>query len=228
MQNNKQSEDAEHFSLPIIVTSIIDWSAPCELSEFIKGDISEGLFLRLAEGKPRAYFWLFKQVVAILWHFSPSTQKGSIMFIFSFTIISAVVLMTFWMAGPVSMFFNVPSLIIVVIPAVLAPFLAFIKNDIYCAFKALIDSNMPAENVAKYQRVFEIIGKVAMLMGWFGVISGAIAIASNVKVDTFAQVFGPAFAVMSLTLLYALIIKVFCFFAILRIGSFKLEASATS
>lgn len=99
------------------------------------------------------------------------------------------------------------------------------KAHVTGAFKALVNSNSPIDNLDNYKTVFEIVGKVSMLMGWFGVISGAISMASNIEPEVFANVFGPAFAVMSLTLLYALIVKVFCYFAILRINSFNLSAA---
>lgn len=175
MEDNDTGSNSQDYIMPASVSSLIDWCVPFELREVIKGDVSEGLFNRLTHTKLAAYVWLFKQVIAILWHFSPTTQRGSMMFIFSFLVVSSIIMMTFWLGSPPSMYFNL------------------------------------------IQKTFQVIEKVAIMMGWFGVISGAIAIASNVEPEVFPRVFGPAFAVMSLTLLYALIVKVFCYLAILRL-----------
>lgn len=215
------TSNPECFKMPNYIVSMIDWCVPFDLQETIKGDIAEGLFNRLTKDKLSAYIWLYRQVIAIFWHFSPSTQRGSLMFMFSSILVSGIILMTFWLGGSLKMFFDLPSLIIVMVPALIAPFLTLSKKEVVDAFKALFDSNTLPSNAETCQKVFQIMDKVAMLMGWFGVISGAIAIAGNVNAESFAQVFGPAFAVMALTLLYALIIKVFCYFAILRVNSFK-------
>lgn len=225
--NSKGSPRENHgCQLPSQVNSIIDWSVPYELQDVIKGDLSESFCNKLNSSDVASYFWLYKQAILILCYFSTNTQRGSLMFILSFLVIWGVILMTFWLGGPISMFFNLPSLIIVLVPALIAPFMLLKKNHVIGAFKALIDSNSSINDIDSYKHVFEIVGKTSMLMGWFGVISGAISIGSNIKPETFASVFGPAFAVMSLTLLYALIIKVFCYFAVLRINSFNSTAAA--
>lgn len=226
MNDKASRKENNEFGIPSHVNSIIDWSVPHELQEVIKGDLSEGFCNKLNSSKLPSYFWLYKQAILIFWHFSPNTQRGSLMFILSFLVISGIILMTFWLGGPLSMFFNLPSLIIVLVPALLAPFMVLKKNNVIGAFKALFDSNSTISDLDNYRHVFEIVSKVSMLMGWFGVISGAISIGSNMEPETFADVFGPAFAVMSLTLLYALIVKVFCYFAVLRINSFNLSSPA--
>jgi len=215
------ASNPECFKMPDYIVSMIDWCVPFDLQEAIKGDITEGLFNRLTKDKLSAYIWLCRQIITIFWHFSPSTQKGSFMFMFISILVSGIIFMTFWLGGSLQMFFDLPSLIIVMVPALVAPFLTLSKKEIVDAFKALFDSNTPPDNADTYQKVFEIMDKVAMLMGCFGVISGAITIAGTVNADDFGQIFGPAFAVMALTLLYSLIIKVFCYFAILRINSFR-------
>lgn len=202
------------------INSIINWSVPEEFSDAIKGDICEN-FKPISENKIVSLFWLAKQTISIIWHFSPSTQRGSMMFIFSFFILTSIIAMTFILSGSATLFFNFPSIIIVLVPALVAPFVTLKKQIVLGAFKALVDSRVSIKNVNEYKKVYEIIDKVAMLMGWFGAVSGAVAIATNVEPESFANVFGPAFAVMVLTLLYAMMIKVFCYFAILRLNSFQ-------
>lgn len=74
------------FQLPWLVNLIIDWSVPNDLREVIEGDLSEGFYNKLDESTLSTYFWLYKQAILIFWYFSPTTQRGSIMFIFSFLV----------------------------------------------------------------------------------------------------------------------------------------------
>lgn len=58
-----------------------------------------------------------------------------------------------------------------------------------------------------------LFGNLNMLMGWIGVIIGAIAIGSAVNGENISQLFAPAFAVCALTLFYALLLKALCYAA---------------
>ena len=63
------------------------------------------------------------------------------------------------------------------------------------------------------RRVFNLLGNIALLLGFFTTLIGAVAIASNTGPAEFTQVIGPAVGVSLLTLLYALAIKVVCYAA---------------
>lgn len=135
------------------------------------------------------------------------------MFLLSLLIFLIVVVMAFLLAGDYAMFVNVPSLIIVIPPAVIFAAAA-------TSFKALKDglSVMTNDHVTlgkvellTSKRAYITLGNTAMLTGWLGVVIGIVAIASNVEPEVFKDVIGPATAVCMLTLLYALLLKVPCY-----------------
>ena len=213
--------DKKSKSLSYVCDKILRWSLSKDLYVPISGDCIEGFETRQVRNRVAAKLWLYKQVLLILWHHLPTTQKGSLMFIISSLIVTVIIIMTFWLGGEFSIYINLPSLLIVAVPAILAPFIIAGKASVGNAFKMLVDSTLlnDCDTPSRYVEVFDVISKTAMLMGWFGIVSGAIAIASNVEAGSFTTVIGPAFAVLCITLLYALIIKMFCYLAKLRILS---------
>jgi chemotaxis protein MotA len=203
-----------------ITNHILKWSLPQDLHEPIYGDVHEQFHFINRQSALKAYFWLILQTCSVLWHFSHSTQRGTFMFLISIFSIIAIVLMTFWLGGELSMYFDVPSILIVCLPAILVSLMAVGKETFMSSFKLLLNTHLlnEIEETDEHVKTFEVMGKTAMLMGWFGIVTGAIAIASNIKAEMFASVFGPAFAVMCLTLLYSLMMKTFCYVAVLRLS----------
>ena len=143
------------------------------------------------------------------------------MFAILIVIISAIMLMTFKLGGHLTFFYNVPSLVIVLVPALIAPFLVGSKHDVLKAWIALFnrESLVNCKNPKQYIEMFDAMGKTAMMMGWFGVVSGAVSVGSNVEPSEFPKVVGPIFAVLILTLLYGVMVKIFCHFACLHFSS---------
>ena len=202
-----------------ISNHILKWSLPQDLHEPIYGDLHEQFHIINRHSALKAYVWLILQTCSVLWHFSYSTQRGTFMFLISIFSIIAIVLMTFWLGGELSMYFDIPSILIVCLPAILVSLMAVGKETFMSSFKLLLSTHLlnELEETNEHVKTFEVMGKTAMLMGWFGIVTGAIAIASNISAEMFASVFGPAFAVMCLTLLYSLMMKTFCYVAILRL-----------
>jgi hypothetical protein len=108
---------------------------------------------------------------------------------------------------------NVPSLLIVIPPAVFLTLACSSKKSVQNAFIVMLSERLDFEKIelVTAKQVFNTFGNMNMLMGWIGVIIGAIAMASNIETEVFSQVFGPAFAVCLLTLFYALLIKTLCY-----------------
>lgn len=203
-----------------ISNHILKWSLPNDLHEPIYGDLHEQFHIINKQSAFKACLWLIQQICSVLWHFSHSTQRGTYMFLISIFSIIAIVLMTFWLGGELSMYFDIPSILIVCLPAILVSLMAVGKETFMSSFKLLLNTHLlnEREETGEHVKTFEVMGKTAMLMGWFGIVTGAIAIASNITAEMFASVFGPAFAVMCLTLLYSLMMKTFCYVAVLRLA----------
>ena len=148
------------------------------------------------------------------------------MFILSLFGFLSIVFMTFSLGGGLPLFFNFPSIIIVFIPALLAGFISVGRDQFVKSLSLLVDSHklskckVPEKSI----RFFDVVGNMAMLMGWFGVISGAASMAASIEPEIFHQVIGPATSVCLLTLLYAVIVKGICYLAKQRILSCSLDA----
>lgn len=142
------------------------------------------------------------------------------MFLIAFFVMSSVVIMAMWLGGELSQFFNIPSLIIVLPPALLFARASVNATVFKQAFRCLIDSKLKQSlsTTQPHAKMFNVMGNTAMLMGWFGVVAGAIAMASNIEPEIFKDVIGPATAVCLLTLLYALVIKAACYVAELSLS----------
>ena len=200
---------------PSLAMRIVQWAVPDELQEPIAGDLLEEYYDRYQRGKPSATLWLYRQCFSTVTHFAFKTQRGSLMFLIALLVLSSVVLMALWLSGELSQFVNIPSLIIVVPPALLFARASVSAEVFKQAFKCLVDSKYKTslESTKPHAKMFNVMGNSAMLMGWFGVVAGAIAMASNIEPEIFKDVIGPATAVCLLTLMYALIMKAFCYVA---------------
>lgn len=103
-----------------------------------------------------------------------------------------------------------PTLILVVVPPAILLTLASC-TELYRSHgvKLLFGENLNLEKAELHavKQVFTTFGNMNMLMGWMGVAIGAVAMANSNTGENVSQVFGPAFSVCVLTLLYALLIK---------------------
>ncbi|WP_339719386.1 hypothetical protein [uncultured Paraglaciecola sp.] len=146
---------------------------------------------------------------------------GMIVFVFT----TAMAMM---MSGEIMMFVNVPSLIIVFPPALFLTFASTSKQSRSHALALLFSKGLGLNygELSAAKLVFKNFGNLNLLMGWIGVVIGAIAMAANIELETFSQGFGPAFAVCMLTLFYALLMKVICYAAEAKIQFKMLNLTA--
>ncbi|MCC2617994.1 hypothetical protein LJ739_17200 [Aestuariibacter halophilus] len=205
--------------LPRIYQVILDWSLPDALNDAISGDVTEAYQQQHQTHPATANVWLLQQVLDIALRFALKTQRGVMMFVISVAVIVAVVLMSLWLSGGLSMFINLPSLLIVLPPAILIAWCSVPAGTPRNALAQLLNGQIVADQSAMLARArfFQVLGNAGLLMGFFGVVTGAIAIASNVEPEVFREVIGPATAVCLLTLQYALVLKTICYLAEVRL-----------
>jgi flagellar motor component MotA len=129
------------------------------------------------------------------------------------------------LGGDLSMFANLPSLLVVIPPAIFATLAATSKQARSNAWSLLFSEaiELDTSKLKAAKQVFTILGNMSMLMGFIGVVINAVAMASNIEPETFSGVFGSAFAVCLLTLFYALLIKALCYAAEAKIQSKIIE-----
>lgn len=201
--------------LPKHVLSILSWSIPVALQDPIIGDIEEGLEKRADHSLPTTLIWLYKQTFSLIWHYMLAAQKGTIMFFLGLLTLLAVIAMTFVLGGGASLYVDIPSGIIVFTPALIVGFISVGKKQFFESFHMILDMQKltNTEVTEKDVRVFDVMSTTATIMGWFGVVSGIVAMSANIKAEVFSTVFGPSLAVCLLTLLYSIIVKAVCYMA---------------
>lgn len=219
MNNPYQVPTAKRFSS--IVTVVLEWAIPDDIQDAAIGDLLEAYARKCSSQPLYARVWLFRQVLSLVSRFAFQTQRGSLMFILFSIVLTSIVVMALWLGGDLPMYFNFPSIIIVLPTALMFARLSVSKQVFGEAFRCLIDTRYKSsiEITSQHSRVFTSMGNGAMLMGWFGVVTGAVAMASNIEPEVFQDVIGPATAVCLLTLLYAIVIKALCYMAELTINA---------
>lgn len=137
------------------------------------------------------------------------------MFIVSTLIFLLLTLLAMQLAGGAGMYADTVSGVIVLLPALAFTFAATSWADVMRAVALLFgnQTGLPPQVYSTSCRVFKLLGNIALLLGFFTTLVGAVAIASNTGPAEFTQVIGPAVGVCLLTLLYALAIKIVCYAA---------------
>jgi flagellar motor component MotA len=133
------------------------------------------------------------------------------MFLLGMIVFVGMIAMAMIISGEIMMFVNLPSLLIVIPPALMLTLASSSKQSRSHAFKLLFKDGLRLNNAElnAAKHVFTTFGNLNILMGCIGFIIGAIAMAANNE----SAVFGPAFAVCAITLLYAFLIKTLCYAA---------------
>jgi flagellar motor component MotA len=198
---------------PRLIEKFLHWTLPNELKVPILGDLAEEYVCLAAQTLLKANYWYTRQALCTSLQFLTKTKRGLIMFLLGIIIFVGMTLMAMVMSGEIMMFVNVPSFLIVVPPALILTFASSSKQSRSNAFRVLFSENLnlSREELIAAKQLYTTFGNMNMLMGCIGVVIGAIAMASNIEAKVFSQVFGPAFAVCVLPLLYALLIKTLCY-----------------
>ncbi|MBP6739902.1 MAG: MotA/TolQ/ExbB proton channel family protein [Leptospiraceae bacterium] len=117
---------------------------------------------------------------------------------------------------------NIPSALIVLIPAFIAPIAAYGKLIYKEAFSAVFTSKeINPENKEAMVNVFKLIGDVAVGFGWLGTLIGAVAMLLNLGSGNPSAV-GEGIAADLITILYGYTVKYgFCVLAEHKIGKIK-------
>jgi flagellar motor component MotA len=137
------------------------------------------------------------------------------MFLLGMIIFVGMIVMAMMMSGEMMMFVNLPSLIVVIPPALMFTLTSSSKQSRSHAVKLLFNESLhlnSAELIAA-KHVFTTFGNLNILMGFIGVIIGAMAMGSSLNGENISQIFGSAFAVCVLPFFYAFLIKVLCYAA---------------
>ncbi|GLR70428.1 hypothetical protein [Agaribacter marinus] len=197
---------------PKLIEKFLHWSLPPELKDPVLGDLAEE-YLQLVAIQPlKANYWYTRQAMCTSLQFLTKTKRGLIMFLLGILVFIGISLLAMILGGEISMYSNVPSFLMVIPPALIITIAATSKESRKNAFALLINEDLSLVKIElrAAKHVFLTFGNLSLLMGWIGVLIGAIAMASNIDDLSY---FGPAFAVCILTIFYGFFIKGLCYAA---------------
>jgi len=200
---------------PKFIEKFLHWTLPTELKDPILGDLAEE-YSCLAEQAPfKANYWYTRQAMSTGLQFLTKTKSGLIMFLLGIIVFISMIALAMIMSGEIMMFVNVPSILVVVPPALMLTLASSSKQSRCHAIKLLFSEGLELNSAQLHaaKQVFTTFGNMNMLMGSIGVIIGAIAMGSTINSENISHLFGSAFAVCVLTLFYALLIKTLCYAA---------------
>jgi len=201
---------------PRLAQSLLARIVPQHLQEPMLGDLDETFYARQAQHNVLANaFWYWRQSLLTSIHFINDTQKAVIMFIISVGLFLTLTLFAMALGGEISMFIDVPSMLLTLLPAALFTIGATSWKTCKLAIKTVMSGDMETNTQAiSSLRVFTLLGNSIMWLGILMTVLGWISMGAFME-DL--SVFGPAFAVSMLTVFYALIVKTLCYVAIQRI-----------
>ena len=201
---------------PNLALRILGLCVPVKIRAHLIGDLTEEYVLeRLPDTGPvRANLWFWKQTFLCSYEFLNKQQGGIMAFVISLLLFIGVSLMAMVMSGEISMFVNLPSLIVILPPAIAFGLAVTSLKSMKLSIKLCISeqSEVLDKDIRLAIKFVNVTGNSAVLMGVIFTLVGAVAIASNVNTDTFSKVIGPAFAVCVLSAFYATIVKAICYF----------------
>lgn len=200
---------------PGFIEKFLHWSLPAELKEPVLGDLNEE-YIQLSISQPfKANYWYTRQALRTGLQFLTKTKRELIMFLLGILGFLTVIVMGMIQGGDLSMFVNLPSLLIVFPSTLIITLSCSSKQSRKNAFYVLLSEDVILDNteLKAAKHVFTTFGNMNMLMGGIGVIIGAIAMSSNIEPENLSKVFGPAFAVCLMTLFYASVMKALCYAA---------------
>lgn len=205
---------------PKWASCFLKWSLPKAMVEPLLGDLFEEFELMTSQiGLANAKNWYCKQAIKTGLRFIFRTQGGVIMFLISVLIFAILTLSAMALGGEVSMFIDLISMVIVIVPALSFSVAATSFSTFKNAWAALLTEQpqYSTTELKQFSQLFILTGNTALLVGAAMTLLGWVAMASNISAEEFPLVFGPSFAVSILTMIYALLLKTLCYVAQQRV-----------
>ena len=203
-------------SPPRIAEALLERVLPVDLKEPLLGDLEEEFQqIQFNQSKQACQIWYWRQALLTSFHYFNQTQKALIMFAFSVLFFAALTIFAMELSGGTSMFFDVPSLIITLPPALVFTLAVTSPGNVKQAFSGLFSGHVESlKQVKNSVMVFDVLGTSCLWLGALMTLLGWVAMGSSIEE---VAVIGPAFAVSVLTLMYAMGIKLVCYVASQRI-----------
>jgi len=204
---------------PLAAEHLLNWVLPAHLKDAVIGDLAEEYAARIKQlSAAEAKRWYWRQTVSTVIHFFKHTQRGFMMFLFSLLVFISAGLFAMVFSGGLSTFIDVSSMILVFPSALLFGIAATSWRDVKQALLIPLGGGRELSDVELQtaQRAVSVIGNSAVWLGVFSSLIGAVAIGAHLD-DL--SVFGSAFAVSILVLVYGIGLKIVCYLIEMKIGT---------
>ena len=201
---------------PKIACAILHWTLPATIREQLIGDLFEEFDELIQEQdlkKARQWFWQQSIHTTLLYLWK---EKGGLMaFVVSILIFGAMTALAMILGAELKYYWDWASVFIVVPPAlafgIAATSFKSYKESLAMAF--VDQTSVEKKDADGACRFLRVTGNTGVLLGIFTSMIGWVAMAAKIGVEEFTTVFGPAFAVSVLTILYGLMLKILCYTA---------------
>lgn len=204
---------------PKIAQKLLHWALPATIRDQLMGDLFEEfeqLHGEQLDGEQNtltaAQIWFWRQSVSTVLFYLWKEKGGIMAFVVSLIIFVGFTLSAMLLAGGMKMFWDIPSVLIVIPPAIAfgiaASSVKAYKDSLALSFVDQLEvDKQTAQQACDF---LNTTSKAGMIMGWLMTLIGWVAIGNNLKAETFAVDIGPSFAVSILTVIYGLMLKVLC------------------
>jgi flagellar motor component MotA len=202
---------------PMVATKLMEWILPANIRDHLIGDLYEEFYQRQSgpsiNGSPGTWFWWqsIRTVLLYMWK-----ERGGLMaFVVSLLIFIGMTLMAMVLGGRLEMFIDWPSFLIVIPPAIAFGIAASSVQSYLSSVKfAFVDQlDVSRQEALNAVRFLKVTGTTAVYLGFITSLIGWVAMGENIKAYEFNEVFGSAFAVSVLTIMYGLMFKLICYTA---------------
>jgi len=203
-------------SSPKTARLILEFALPEHLKEPVIGDLEEEFNHRsTSQTLFSCQLWYWRQATTTAFHFINHTKKAILMFLLSVIFFGLLTYFAMYLGGGISAFFDLPSIVITLPPALLFTLAVTSKTSFGQAMSILFSGHANSlKQVRESLMVFNVLGNTSLWLGGLMTVVGWISIGSHL---TEIAAFGQAFAISILTLFYALVIKLVCYVACQRI-----------
>lgn len=164
-------------SPPRIAEALLEKVLPADLKEPLLGDLEEEFQqIQFNQSKQACQIWYWRQALLTSFHFFSQTQKALIMFAFSVLFFAALTIFAMELSGGSSMFFDVPSLIITLPPALVFTLAVTSPGNVKQAFSCLFSGHVDSlRQVKSSAMVFNVLGNSCLWLGALMTLLGWVA-----------------------------------------------------
>ncbi len=196
---------------PKLASNILMLCLPAHLKQPVLGDLEEEFkgLEKSKRGKISADYWYWKQAIKSALIYIWQGRGSTMAYLLGFLFFVAIMFLEMLISGHLSTFYNVPSMVVVLPPAIALGIAATSVSSLKLAFRLAFsdEDNIEKTDARRAVRFLRVMGNQSIFLGCIGFLTGAISISDHMGREGFQDNTGVAVAIMFLPLFYAMIIK---------------------